>query len=935
MELHGRDPELAAVDRLLAHARDRRGGAVVVRGHPGIGKTMVLSAARRSAEAAGMTVLTTNGAEAESALPFAGLHQLLAPLLGDLPALTPRLQSTLRGAFGLQDSRPDLFTVGLAVLELLGDRAARTPLLIVAEDAHWLDPETLDVLVFVARRLTAEPIAALMAVRAQHTGVLSGTGLSQLLLAELDAEAAGRVLADHAPGLAPGLRDRILAEAAGNPLALVELPRVLTVDAGELLPLNERLESAFADRYAQLPAPTRAVVAAFSADTGCALPALLAAARALTGAPVQAGAIQPAIDAGLVQIQDRRLRFRHPLVRSAVYRAAGDIARLTLHAALADGLADDPDRRAWHRSAATLGTDEQVSADLVAAAERALERGALGVAVTDLDRASELTADPARRSSLLLRAAELASQLLDRQIAVRLTGKAESARADPAQGDAADRARLALVREIVDPGDFRDSGRLDLLCDLALAALADGFPQLAATLCFRAASRCWWAGLPPEAGARVTAVLGKLGLAADDPAALAIAAYAQVDVHGPAVLRQLPSLVPDRSDVDGMRFLGGAALILGDFVTASSFMGTATAGYRSQGRAALLARNLSSTGFIRLWLGRWPAVRADLEEAESLAEEIGDHFWIVAARSAQALLEAMCGNHETAVRLADSVLASPLVVGVRFVAQAAQHARGMAANAAGRHDEALDLLLRVFDPSDDTHHPDMCGWALPDLADAAVRSARHETAVRSARHDPAVRSARHDPAVRSARHDAVRAILAVAAERAARFPSPMLHRSLAYAEAVLAPERDAASAYRKALSMDLAAWPVHRARLQLAYGAWLRRERRILESRIPLRAARDGFDALGAAAWGRLAREELRAAGEESAGRATPSGEQLTPQELQTALLAAAGLTNREIGQRLFMSHRTVSSHLYRIFPKLGVTNRAQLRAALDALPHD
>ncbi|WP_221321077.1 AAA family ATPase [Actinoplanes sp. L3-i22] len=903
--MRGRDAEMSVVERLLAGTRAGRGAAVVVRGHAGIGKTMLLTAARAAAAEAGMAVLTTNGAEAEKALPFAGLHQLLGPLLGNVPALTPRLQRALRGAFGQEDAWPDLFTVGLAVLELLGDRAARTPLLIVAEDAHWLDPETLDVLVFVARRLTVEPIAAMMAVRAQHTGVLAGTGLGQLRLAELDDDAAGRVLADHAPGLSPGLRDRVLAEAAGNPLALVELPRVLTPGTGlpELLPLNERLESAFADRFAQLDDPARAVVTAFSADSGCPLPALLAAAQALTGTPVAATAIQPAIDAGLLQIQDRRLRFRHPLVRSAVYRAAGDIARLTVHSALADALADDPDRRAWHRSAATLGPDEQVSAELEAAAGRALERGALGVAVTDLDRASELTADPARRSSLLLRAAELASQLLDRQIAVQLVAKA-----DPRQGDTADRARLALVRDIVEPGDFRDTGRLDLLCDLALDALAGGHPELAGMLCWRAASRCWWAGLPSAAGVRVTAVLGKLGLAADEPAALAIAAYAQPDVHGPGVLRQLPALVPDRTDVDGMRFLGGAALILGDFVTASSFMGTASAGYRTQGRAALLARNLSSTGFIRLWLGRWPAVRADLEEAESLAEEIGDHFWIVAARSAQALQEAMYGNDQTAVRLAASVLASPLVVGVRFVANAAQHARGVAANAAGRHDEALDLLLRVFDPQDDTHHPDMCGWALPDLADAAVRANRRPEA-----------------------DD----LLARSAERAARFPSPMLARSLAYAQAVLSPEPSAAAAYGKALAMDLGPWPVHRARLQLAHGSWLRRTRRILESRVPLRAARDGFDALGAAAWGRLAREELRAAGEESAGRATPSGEQLTAQELQTAMLAAAGLTNREIGQRLFMSHRTVSSHLYRIFPKLGITGRAQLRAALEALPLD
>ncbi|WP_018635220.1 helix-turn-helix transcriptional regulator [Parafrankia elaeagni] len=907
--VHGRDAELAVLERLLAEARANRGAALVVRGHAGIGKTMLLTAARRYAAEAGMTVLTTNGAEAETTLPFAGLHQLLAPLLHDLRALTPRLQRTLRGAFGQEDTRPELFTVGLAVLELLGDRAAHTPLLLLVEDAHWLDPETLDVLVFVARRLTVEPIAAVIAVRAQHTAVLAGTGIGQLPVAELDDDAARRVLADHAPGLGPGLRERILAQAAGNPLALVELPRCVTSDvlddSLELLPLNERLEGAFADRFAQLPPASRAVVAAFSADTGCPLPALLTAARALTGGEVPAESFQPAIDAGLLQVQARRLRFRHPLVRSAVYRSVSDFARLTVHSVLADTFSDDPDRRAWHRSAATLGPDEDISDELEAAAARALERGALGVAVTDLDRASELTGDAARRSSLLLRAAELASQLHDRGVAAQLVAKASPAQGDPAQGDPVDRGRLALVSDIVEPGDVRDTGRIDILCDLALAAHAAGDTNVAAMLCWRAASRCWWASLPSEIGGRVTAVLARLGLADDDPRTLAISAYAQPDVLGADVLRQLPTLIPDRTDIDAMRFLGGAALVLGDFVTASSYMGTAAAGYRAQGRAALLARTLSSTGFIRLWLGRWPAVRADTEEAEALAEETGDHFWVVAARASRALHEAMCGNSEAAFRLADDVLASPLVVGVRFAAEAAQHARGVAANAAGRHDEALDLLTRLFDPSDPAFQLDMSGWALPDLADAALRSGRQEE---------------------------VREILARAEERAARFPSPALHHSLAYAAAVLAPEPRAAAAFDHALAMDLGDWPVHRARLGLAYGSWLRRRRRVLESRAPLRAARDGFDALGAAAWGRLAREELRAAGEESVGRSAPSGEVLTAQELQTAMLAAAGLSNREIGQRLFVSHRTVSSHLYRIFPKLGITARSQLREALDAL---
>lgn len=889
--IRGRDAEFATVENLLRQARAGHGSALVVRGHAGIGKSMVLRAARRCATGSGTEVLSANGAEAESALPFAALHQLVTPLLDDLPRITPRLRRHLLAAFGLEDARPDVFAVGSAVLELLRLSTGGKPVLLLVEDAHRLDPETVGVLVFVARRIAAEPIAMLMAVRTR----LAGTGISELRLGELDEDAARLVLADRAPGLAPARRERILLEAAGFPLALAELPRCAF--PGEL---SERLQKALEDRFVHLPEPTRAILAALAADADCSLSTVVAAAQALTGGDVGPGSIQPALDAGVVEIQARRLRFREPLVRAAVYHGLRVGERLTIHAALADAFAGDPDRSARHRSAATLGPDERVSHDLERAAGRALERGALAVAVTDLERAADLTDDAVRRTSLLSRAAELASQLDDRAAAARL-----AARAGAGGAGAADRGRLALAGDVVDPGDLRDLVRVDTLCDLALQAYEAGETALAAALCWRAASRCWWASLPAQAGARIAAVHDKLGFGDDDPSSIAIAAHAQPGARGAGILRDLPALVPDRTDTDGMHFLGAAAMVLGDFVTAASFLGTAAAGYRAQGRTALLARVLPSAGFIRLWLGRWPAVRADLDEAETLAEEAGERFWQVAARAGQAMHEAMRGDSDAAFRLAGDVLSSPLMDGVRSAAAGAQHARGVAANAAGRHGEALDLLLRLFDPADAGHHPDVSGWALPDLADAAVRSGRaHE----------------------------VQEIIAGAQERAARLPSPVLHRSLAYAVAVLTPEDDAGAAFEHARAMDLTDWPVHRARLDLAYGTWLRRRKRILESRVPLRAARDGFDALGADAWGRLAREELRAAGSSGAPAAT---EQLTAQELQTAMLAADGLSNREIGQRLFLSHRTVSSHLYRIFPKLGISGRAQLRAALADLPRE
>ncbi|MFI5912163.1 AAA family ATPase [Dactylosporangium sp. NPDC051541] len=987
--MHGRDRELAAVMGVLDGARDGRGAALVVRGHAGTGKTTLLTAARRAAGAAGMTVLRADGVPAETALPYAGLHQLLTPLRTDRPALTPRLQRTLRGAFGEDDIRPDPFSAGLATLELLTVRAARGPLLLLAEDAQWLDPPTLDVLVFVGRRLRAEPIAALLAVRSQHTMILSKTGLRQLYLPELDDTTARRILQDRAPALSPARRDRILAAAAGNPLALVELPSLLTPadpdappdpnspddppgsprplvepahlpatagldDPAGLPPLNERLESAFSDRYAPLPATTRAVLAVLAAGPDTALPALLNIAATVAGTEVTAAAIQPAIDAGLLLLHGRHLRFRHPLVRAAVYRATGVIARIGIHTALAAALSADPDRSAWHRSASALGPDEAVSADLEAAARRARERGAFGAAVTGLDRAAELTTDPARRTSLRLDAADLAAQLPDRRVAARLIAQIEPPAGDavrqgrnqpsagdavgqnpiqPAAGDATrpgrieppvddvvGQGRLALVREIVDPGDLRDVTRIDRLIDLASEACTTGAIDLAAELCRRAAARGWWAGRPPGAAAGIAAVLDRLGLGGDDPRGLAIDAYRDPEAYGAAVLRRLPALVPDRTDLDGLRDLGEAALVLGEFGTAASYLATAAAGYRAQGRTAALSRVLVGGGLAQLWLGRWPAARAALEEAEGLSGEAGEPFWADAARATLALQAAMRGDGDEAVRLAGTALSSPHLGGARFAAAIAQHARAVAALTAGRPDEALELLVRVHDPADPAHHPDLSGWMLPDLADAAVRTGRRDDAWQ---------------------------ILARFRDRALRLPSPMLLHCVAYAEAVLGnpPPADhtaaggarstrapgsAEDAFARALAADLTGWPVHRARLQLAFGAWLRRRKRILASRGPLRSAREGFEALGAGAWAETARGELRAAGEPGQGRAADGREQLSAQELQIAGLAAEGLSNREIGQRLFLSHRTVSSHLYRIYPKLGITRRAQLAAAVS-----
>jgi predicted ATPase len=451
LALHGRDTELAALQALIESAGDG-GGAVVVRGDAGIGKSTVLAAARRSAESAGIAVIAAGGVQSEAHLPFAGLHQLLQPLLGELDALPGRHRAALEAAFGMsEDAAPNPFLIALATLELLGEAASRSPLLVLAEDAHWLDQPTSDVLAFVARRVSAEPIVVLLAVRDGEGNPFAGADLPEMRLEPLDSESAAELLDAHAPGLPPAARERLLAESAGNPLALVELPSALEAELGEApllpehLPLSARLERAFAARLPELPEEACALLLAAAADGRSALDEALRASGLVLGRELAAGALDPAVELGLVDPAGAEIRFRHPLVRSAIYRAAGTRERHAMHAALAEVVADDPDRSAWHRAAATAAPDEAVAADLEASAERARRRGAVATAVAAFQRAADLSSGHEQARRLLL-GAELAFELGRRDITLPLLAKAEPLELTPLQ-----RGRMAFIREVLDP----------------------------------------------------------------------------------------------------------------------------------------------------------------------------------------------------------------------------------------------------------------------------------------------------------------------------------------------------------------------------------------------------------------------------------------------------------------------------------------------------
>jgi hypothetical protein len=405
----GRDAELGQLRELLMRARRGEGGARLIVGDAGIGKSSILSRAAQFAGELGMRTHRVIGVQSETQLPFAGLHQLVRPMLDSLDRLPARQRGALAAAFGMAEGdAPDLFLIALATLDLLSERAADEGIVLIVDDGQWIDRSTADVLTFLGRRLESDPIALLAAMRSGYRSALLEADLPELRLGPIEESAAIELLDQSAPGLGPGARERLLAMAAGNPLALIELPAALGTEQARrqsglptTLPLTDRLEQAFASRTKDLPSATRHALVVAAADDGDSLHEILAAAEA------DEEALVPAVDAGLIDLADASLTFRHPLVRSAVYQGASPAQRQAAHAALADVLVDEPDREVWHRAAAMRQPDEETAARLEEAATRAVRRGAVPIAVDALELAASLTPTAELRGARLLQAAQL------------------------------------------------------------------------------------------------------------------------------------------------------------------------------------------------------------------------------------------------------------------------------------------------------------------------------------------------------------------------------------------------------------------------------------------------------------------------------------------------------------------------------------------------
>lgn len=898
--LLGRSAEVELLSALL-DGIGASGGALVLRGEPGIGKSRLLVEAARLASDREITVLRTTGVQSEAHLAFAGLHQLVRSVRARAVHVCAAAGSALDAAFGLAaDAPPEYFAIAMAALDLLSDLAADAPLLIAVDDAHRLDRPSADVLAFVARRIESDPIVVLIATRDGYRSPLADAGLPEHVLGALDPSAATTLLDASGPQLAPASRTRLLREAAGNPLALTELPLAVAADlpTGPLA-LTDRLERAFAARVAELPEATRLLLLVAAVHDAEAVSEVLGAGSLAAGAELDADDLQPAADAAIVDLDVQSVRFRHPLMRSAVLQAASAQQRRRVHEALAEALQGEPDRAIWHRAALLTGVHEEVAADLEAVAQRAQRRRAIDVAAAAMRRAAELS-DPARRTGRLLAAAGMAFELGQVDAVPPLLHAVQRGGPGPL-----DQARATAIEVMLDPRPLESDDRARALIDAAERAGAAGDRDLHIDLLWLVAVRAMWTDPGPAVRPLIVAAAARLGDArAEDPRIVAVYAYADPLGHAPDVAARLQDeLARGGRDPEAARHLGAAGFIVGAFDLALHFLRTAVEGLREEGRLGHVPRGLMLYGTVAARLADWDTAIPAADEGRRLAIEFGEPMWEAGAETVAATIAGMRGDTEAADAAAARAERQGLAAGTHTTVALAQVGRVLAALGTGRHDDAYASATRLFDAEDPAYHPVISSWIIGELAEAALHADRADEA---------------------------RAHLAAVEASAGTTPANWVALGLRHARALLAADPDdAEQRFDEALSADLDRWPFARARLLLARGQWLRRQRRIADSRAPLRAARDTFDAHGCASWSDRARRELRASGESSRRRDPEARDHLTAQELQIAQLAAQGLTNREIGQRLYLSHRTIATHLYRVFPKLGITARGELAAAL------
>ncbi len=910
--LLGRQDECRRLSGLLAAAKAGRSSVLVLRGEAGIGKTALLEFLL--ARAVGCRTVRAAGVESEAELAFASLHQLCLPMLDRLDALPAAQRDALGAAFGLRaGGPPDRLLVGLAVLTLLSEAAGERPLVCVVDDAQWLDRASAQVLEFVARRLGAEPVALVLAARAADEPVLAG--LPDLAVRGLGTRDAAALLDAATTGpLDRRVRDRILAESQGNPLALLELPRGLA--APELVfggpaeesgpPVVQRLEQGFLRQVAVLPPAARRLLLVAAAEPVGDVRLLQRAAGLLDAGP---SAVAAAEASGLVDLGER-VRFRHPLVRSAVYRAAPPAERREAHRALAEATDPDrdPDRRAWHRARAAVGPDEDVATDLDRSAGRALAHGGVAAAAAFLELAAALTPDPARRVRRCLDAAQAKVHAGAFDAAAALVAAAQAGPLDePA------RARIDLLRAQTSFAENRGNEALPLL--LAAARRLEPLdPASARETYLDALSAALFAGrLAAGPGARQVAEAARAAPPRAAPtkgdALLDGLAVLFTDGYAAAVepsRRAVRAFVAeDLSLEEGLRsswLAASTAVSLWDDASWDALTRQHLEAVRAAGALSALPLALTSRVVPELFTGDVAAATALVEEIRAVTGATGGVGAV--APYGEVCVAAVRGDAQRAEQLIRDELEAVTARGEGVGVNMLQWARSVLANGLGHYAEAQAAAGRAAADSLELGPPK---WALAELVEAAARSG-----------DARAAGAALEQLSAMARAAGTDWALGIEASRRALLSSggaaDELHR-----EAV---ER----LDRTGMRLDLA-------RARLLHGEWLRRAGRRADARDLLRSAHEALAAMGADGFADRARRELLATGETVRRRTVGAPAELTAQEAHIARRAAEGLTNVEIAAVLFLSPRTVEWHLRKVFEKLGIATRRQLRLSLPEPP--
>jgi DNA-binding CsgD family transcriptional regulator len=906
--LRGRGQQCGMLDVLLAEVRAGRSRVLVVRGEPGIGKTALLSYAADTAQ--DFRVARAEGVESEMELPFAALHQLCGRMLDRLEALPAPQRDALGVAFGLRaGSAPDRFLVGLAVLDLLSDAATSQPLLCLVDDAQWLDQASAQVLAFVARRLDAESVAMIFGTRdSEPRGDLAG--LPELVLTGLPDADARALLASALPGrLDDRVRDRIIAESGGNPLALLELPRGAT--AAELAggfgvagppPVTGRIEQSFLRRVRPLPQETqRLLVLAAAEPVGD--PALLWRAAGKLG--ISADAAAPAEAGGLLTVATR-VTFRHPLVRSAVYQAAPAGERRRAHEAIAEATDQDtdPDRRAWHRAQAAAGPDEDVAAELERSAGRAQARGGFAAAAAFLEHSAALTPDPGRRAQRALAAAQAKYQAGAFNAALGLLATAESGPLDEFR-----RARADLLRGQIESASRRGSDAPPLLLKAAKSLeLLD--VRLARETYLEALFAAVVAGrLAVGGGARVVAEAARAAPPPPQPpraADLLLDGLALVITEGypggASLLKQAVSAFrsTDVRREEGLRWLWqvchGAGL-LWDYENWDLLSARQAQLARDAGALTALPFALTTRAGVHLWAGEFTVAASLVAEMKSVTEATGSSF----APYGDLALAAFQGREAEAAELIEAGTKDAEHRGEGEGLTFIQWATAVLCNGRGRYAEALAAAQQT---SEDSPANLFANWAVAELIEAATRSGAPERAA-----------------------DALQRLSATARASGTDWALGIEARS----QALVIEGESAETRYREAIDLlGRTRLRMELGRAHLLYGEWLRRENRRTDAREQLRTAHQKLAAMGADGFAERAARELSATGERVRKRTAGTPAQLTARETQIAQLASDGLSNPEIAAQLFMSPRTVEYHLHKVFTKLAISSRHQLHAVLD-----